>query len=117
MKKIHFKLALTVATSAVVMLSGLTVANAGELNLARELTLAKQQPLEISGLNTETDGMYIVRLKDAPVATYEGGVKGLATELPDAHTIRALESATCEEEGRDGMPAAALWIVSLVRPA
>ena len=72
MKKTNFKLALTAATTAVVMLSGVTAVNAGDLKLAA------QQPSVVSELNSDTDGMYIVRLTDAPVATYEGGVRGLA---------------------------------------
>ena len=72
MKKTNFKLVLTAATTAVVMLSGVTAVNAGDLKLAA------QQPSVVSELNSDTDGMYIVRLTDAPVATYEGGVRGLA---------------------------------------
>ena len=79
MKKTNFKLALTAATTAVVMLSGVTAVNAGDLKLAA------QQPSVVSELNSDTDGMYIVRLTDAPVATYEGGVRGLAATSAKAN--------------------------------
>ena len=86
MKKIHFKLALTVATSAVVMLSGVTAANAGDLRLAAN------QPSAISELNSDTDGMYIIRLTDSPVATYEGGVSGLAATSAKANGKKRLDT-------------------------
>lgn len=70
MKKTNFKLALAAATTAVVMLSGVTAVNAGDLKLAA------QQPSVVSELNSDTDGMYIVRLAGESVATYEGGVSG-----------------------------------------
>ncbi len=72
MKKTFHKLALSSTVSAVVMLSGLSTASAAEL------TLSAKQPSVISESSTAASGVYIVRLANNPVATYEGGVSGYA---------------------------------------
>lgn len=71
MKKTYFKLALAAATSTVVMLGGVTAGNASELRLAA------QQPTLAGEINTDTNAMYLVRLADPAIATYEGGISGL----------------------------------------
>ncbi|MDX2418554.1 MAG: S8 family serine peptidase, partial [Xanthomonadales bacterium] len=71
MKKTKFKLALTAATTAVVMLSGVTAGNAAEFRLAA------QQPTIAGEINTDIDATYLVRLADPAIATYEGGIAGL----------------------------------------
>ena len=62
MKKNYFKLTLTVATSAVVMLGGVTAGNAAELQLAA------QQPTIAGEISTDTNAMYLVRLADPAIA-------------------------------------------------
>jgi uncharacterized repeat protein (TIGR01451 family) len=86
MKKFQTNLALASATSAILMLSGVTAVSAGDLEVAA------QQPSVISDIGAETDGMYIVRLADAPIATYEGGVDGLAPTSPKANGKTRLDT-------------------------
>ncbi len=86
MKKTNFKLALAAATSAVVMLSGVTTANAAELRLAA------QQPTIAGEINTDTDGMYLVRLTDPAIATYEGQIKGLKATSAKATGKKRLDT-------------------------
>jgi len=86
MKNVHFKLALASATSAALMFSGVTAVSAADLKVAA------QQPSVISEIGAETDGMYIVRLVDAPLATYEGGVKGLAPTSAKANGKKRLDT-------------------------
>ena len=71
MKKPYSKLALATVTGAVLFASGITASNAADLQVVAK------QPTIIGELNNDTDGIYIVRLKDEPIATYDGGIRGL----------------------------------------
>ena len=86
MKKTYFKLALSTTIGATLFLSGVTTTN------AEDLKLAAKQPLVVSELNNDTAGMYIVRLTDAPVATYEGGIPGLAATSAKANGKKRLDT-------------------------
>ena len=90
MKKIHFKLALTVATSAVVMLSGVTATNAA--GGRPEAKLDANQSSITAGSAFDTEGMYIVRLKDAPIATYDGSIRGYEATSAKAKGERRLNT-------------------------
>lgn len=70
MSKTQHKLALTSVICAVLSLGGMTSVS------ATELALAASQPTEISGIETSSGGMYIVRLEAPAIATYEGGIRG-----------------------------------------
>ena len=86
MKKNYFKLTLTVATSAVVMLGGVTAGNAAELQLAA------QQPTIAGEISTDTNAMYLVRLADPAIATYEGGIRGLPATSAKATGKKRLDT-------------------------
>jgi hypothetical protein len=79
MKNVKIKLAVTAITSAAVMLGGVSAVSAADLELAG------RQPSVVSEFGGETDGVYIVRLEGDPVATYRGGVRGLAPTNPAAN--------------------------------
>jgi len=68
--KTRFNLRLTAAVSAVVMLSGMSSVSASELQVA------ESQPTEALLMHRASDSMYIVRLADPAIATYEGGISG-----------------------------------------
>lgn len=68
--KVHYKAALSAAVSAVVAFSGISAVN------AHDFVLADVQPTAVVDLAGPTDGVFIVRLADPAVATYEGGIAG-----------------------------------------
>ena len=74
MKTTNLKLALAAATSAVVMLSGVTASNASEPRRGLPVQLDAQRPTAQTDSTIETDGMYLVRLAEPAIATYEGGI-------------------------------------------
>lgn len=86
MKSTAFKLALASMTGAVLLVSGAAGANAADFQLAAE------QPSVVAEIGGDTDGMYIVRLADAPVATYEGGVPGFAATSARANGKNRLDT-------------------------
>lgn len=69
MSKKYFKLALASAVGGVLALSGATTISAADLELAAD------QPAVIGDFAGDTDGMYIVRLIEPAIATYDGGIK------------------------------------------
>jgi uncharacterized repeat protein (TIGR01451 family) len=59
---------------------------------AAELTLAASQPKEISGIETSSGGMYIVRLEAPAIATYEGGIRGYEATSAKANGKKRLNT-------------------------
>ena len=60
---------------------------------AREFELAQvAQPEAVVDLAGATDGMFIVRLAEPPVATYEGGIQGLAPTSAKANGRKKLNT-------------------------
>jgi len=86
MKDTHFKLMLTAAVGAVLMLSGTTTVSANDLQLSGV------QPSLAGEISGDTDGMYIVRLADAPIATYDGGVRGFEATSAKANGHKRLNT-------------------------
>jgi uncharacterized repeat protein (TIGR01451 family) len=86
MKKTHIKLALTTATTAVLAFSGVSTASAADLELAA------QQPSVNAEITGDTDGVYLVRLADRAIATYDGGIKGLAPTSAQATGKKRLDT-------------------------
>ena len=66
----QFKVTLASTVSVVLLLSGVTSAN------ARDFELAGVQAEVVNELDGYTDGIYIVRLAAPAIATYEGGISG-----------------------------------------
>ncbi|MFT4629225.1 MAG: hypothetical protein ACI9WC_003083 [Arenicella sp.] len=84
--KTNFKLKLASVVSAVVMLSGMTSVNAGDFPVAAgQRTVAASQPTEALLTQRASDNMYIVRLADPAIATYEGGYYGLRSHQCKGH--------------------------------
>ena len=86
MSKTQHKLALTSVICAVLSLGGMTSVSAAEL------TLAASQPKEISGIETSSGGMYIVRLEAPAIATYEGGIRGYEATSAKANGKKRLNT-------------------------
>lgn len=73
------------------MLSGTTALSANELS-ANDLRLARVQPTIIGEIPSDTDGMYIVRLSDPSIATYDGGIAGYRATSAQANGDRRLNT-------------------------
>ena len=85
MKKTRFKLSLAAAVAAVFTFSGMNA-------LSADLELDAIQPSVNTDLVGDTDGMYIVRLSNPAIATYDGGIPGFAATSAQANGDRRLNT-------------------------
>jgi uncharacterized repeat protein (TIGR01451 family) len=92
MKKSNNKLALAAATGAVLFLSGVTAGNAADLRLMAE------QPTVAGEISTDSDGLYIVRLAEPAVATYDGGISGFKATSAKATGKKRLDIKSSESQ-------------------
>ena len=84
--KTHFNLRLASVVSAVVMLSGMTTVSAAELEVSAN------QPSEALATRRVSDDMYIVRLADPAIATYNGGISGYPATSAKANGQKRLDT-------------------------
>jgi len=84
--RMYFKFKLAAAVSAVLVLTGVSAVNAANF------TLSKKQPTVVTDLAGQSNGYYIVRLKDQPMATYNGGIKGLSATSAKATDQKRLNT-------------------------
>ena len=59
---------------------------------SQQFSLSGEQPTAVVELAGVTDGMYIVRLSDQPIATYDGGVAGLQATSARANGKKKLNT-------------------------
>lgn len=78
MNDMRSKLVLALTVACILMLSGVSAVSAGKPVKGKPFKVVKNSITVASDLSVGGDGMYIVRLTDRPIATYDGGIQGLA---------------------------------------
>ena len=88
MKMTQYKLAFAAAVGTVLTLGGVTAVSAADLEAAAI------QPSVNADIAGDTDGMYIVRLSNPAIATYDGGIAGYAATSAQANGDRRLNTTS-----------------------
>lgn len=91
MKEVNRKLTLATAIGGVLMLSSFTTVNAADTRGAN-LRLDTGHLSIVAESSDESDGIYLVRLANPAIATYDGGIKGLPATSAQATGKKRLDT-------------------------